>query len=165
MTKTILAFFVLVSGCAVDLEVEEVRLSYKNVEVKGIPGNGKGAAKHAFAFDDLSALQTLVDAGADISFVEAELHATSGVDDMSFVDKLQINIAETMLYGCDGTCDIRGRDIAMTPDKKHRANDYVSAGSLQLDFDLEGHLPGNKWTLDFDVVLSAELAYALDPRQ
>ncbi len=165
MTKWILAFSVLVSGCAVDLQVDEVRLSYKNVEVTGIPGNAKGAAKHEFAFDDLSALESLVDAGAEISFVGAELHATSGVDDMSFVDKLQINVAETVLYGCDGTCDIRGRDVDMKPEKKHRANDYVTAGALMIDFDIEGHLPGNKWTLDFDVVLSAELAYALDPRK
>lgn len=165
MTKWIFALSVLASGCAVDLAVEEVRMSYKNVEVKGVPGNAKGATQHAFAFDDLSALQTLVDAGAEISFVGAELHATSGVDDMSFVDKLEINVAETTLYGCDGTCEIRGRDVDMTPAKKQRANDYVNAGSLQIDFDIEGHLPGNKWTLDFDVVMSAELEYSVDPRE
>ncbi|HVK86201.1 MAG TPA: hypothetical protein VM513_18905 [Kofleriaceae bacterium] len=159
----------LLAGCQVQLDVEEVRLSYRNVEVKG-GGNGMGASKHGFTFDDLSALEELVELGADIRFAGAELRATSGVDDMSFVDQLQLAVASAdpdaglpalVLYGCKGNCGAHGQGIEMKPEKKPHAGDYLGTGSLLIDLDIVGKLPGKPWTLDVDVVLEAHAEYEL----
>lgn len=155
----------LLAGCQVQLDVEEVRLGYRDVEVKG-GGGGMGAVKHGFAFDDLGALRELVDLGADIRFVGAELRATSGVEDLSFVDQVQLAVAsgaadaalpELVLYGCKGNCDVRGKGIAMTPAAKPKASEYLESGSLLIDLDIVGRLPGRAWTLDVEVVLEARL--------
>jgi hypothetical protein len=167
MTRLLALLVVATTGCQVELEVDEVRLSYRDIEIEAI--NGHGAAKHSFAFEDLAAIRELVDLGAEVSFIGAELRATSGVDDMTFVDRLRITVApgegsslpDLVAYDCAGSCDARGRAMSMVPVHALRATDYVGGGSIVVDLDLEGLMPGRPWTLDFDVVLSASLDYSL----
>jgi hypothetical protein len=157
------------AGCQLDLEVDEVRLTVRDIEVK--PGGGLRAAKQSFAFDDLGAIQQLVDQGAEITFLGAELSATSGIDSMSFVEETHVALASAdpmselpplSAYDCAGNCKHQGNKLEMTGGKQ-RASDYVRSGALLLDIDLVGALPGKPWTMDLDVVLGASLDYKLEP--
>lgn len=161
---------VLATGCAnVNVEVEEVRIAYRDIEIKA--GDGVHAANKSFVFEDLSAIRDLVDYGAEISFVGAELRATAGIDTLAFIEQTSITLdsgaADSALpsivaFGC-GHCETRGPALTLPSQGKHDATSYVSSGSLLLGLDLLGRMPGRPWTLDFEIVLEARLDHALVP--
>lgn len=157
----------LLAGCTladIELDVDEVRLTSAEVELKGF--NGAAAAKHRFAFTDLAAVSDLLDVGAEVAFVGAELRATSGVDDLSFVEQLTITLASgddtaglapVTAYHCAGNCAAHARSLEMSQTRAIRATDYLATGSLALELDVEGHLPGRPWTVVFEATFTAHL--------
>ena len=163
----------LTPGCQlahVEVEVEEVRLAYRDVEIKG--AHGVRAAKQSFVFEDLAALEDLIGLGAKVSFAGAELRATAGIDTLGFVDETRImlgsgdpmsNLQALTAYDCVGNCKSNGNKLEMAARNQHLANDYISSGSILLDIELIGEMPSRPWTADFDVVLAARIDYALEP--
>ena len=169
MLKSLLAV-VVVAGCQVEVEVEDIRLTYHDAEIKGV-GLGS-AANRSFVFDDLSAIEELVDLGADVTFVGAELRATGGVESFSFIEQARITIASgdpaagvtpVVVFDCAGDCATHGKAFAMQAAHRPHASDFVTSGSLRIDIDLVGHMPARAWNADFDVVLEARLDYTLEP--
>lgn len=166
-----LLLVVLATGCAsVNVEVEEVRIAYRDIEIKG--ATGVNAAKRSFVFEELGAIRELVDYGADVSFVGAELRATAGIDTLAFIEQTSITLGSGnpdselpgfVAFGCAGNCEPRGAALKLPAERGHDATDYVSSGSLLLDVDLVGRMPGRPWTLDFEVVLEARLDTAVVP--
>jgi hypothetical protein len=171
--KQALLLCVIATGCRladVEVDVEEVRLTYQNVEIIG--ARGIGAAKQSFVFAELEPIQDLVDYGATVSFVGAEMRATSGIDDLGFVEATSITfgsgdpmskLPHVVAYDCAGNCQAHGRALVMASEHKHEANDYVRSGSILLDVDLIGAMPGQTWTMDLDVVLEARIDKTFDP--
>lgn len=152
----------------VEVDVDEVRVTSAEVELKGV--NGAAAAKHRFTFTNLAALHELLDVGAELAFVGAELRATSGVDDLSFVEQLTVTIAAAdataglapiTAYHCAGNCAAHARSLVMTQSRAVRATEYVSTGSLVLDLDVAGRIPGRPWTVTFEAVFSAHIEQGL----
>lgn len=157
----------VLAGCTladVELDVDEVRLTSAEVELKGL--NGASAAKHRFAFTDLAAVSGLLDVGAEVAFVGAELRALSGVEDLEFVDQLTLTLASgddtaglapLTAYHCAGNCAAHARSLEMTQPRALEATDYLATGSLALEIDVAGHLPGRPWTVVFEAVFTAHL--------
>src|SRR6185436_10233683 len=119
---TITKSFVLVCGLAmlpgcplldVEVEIPDVCLTYRNLQIPAAPG-GLTSAKQSFVFDDLSAAHDLTSkVDADLEFVRAEVRATSGIDSFSFVKAVHVVVASgdpdsklppLTIYNCDTDC-------------------------------------------------------------
>jgi hypothetical protein len=86
----------LATGCPlveVDVEVREVRLTYADIAVEGVPAEAGGSVQQEFVFDDLGDIQELVELDADVSFLRVELSTKSGIASFDFVDHATVSIS------------------------------------------------------------------------
>src|SRR5450432_416560 len=94
-TSYLLLGLVLLPACPlleVQAEVQEVCMTYRGVTIPGVPA-GVGRIEQSFNFDDLQGAKALADANATLTFTRAEVRATSGVSDFTFVQKADLSIA------------------------------------------------------------------------
>ncbi len=167
---------VLSTGCPllqVDTEVSEVCVTYHDVVIEGVPGQGDGPTELATSvtIDDLGQLTDLVDQDDDLAFVRAEIRATDGTD-LGFVDAANVSIASgdpdsvlptLSVVACDGDCLPNGAVLEIPAAIQHSAVDYVRTGSLAIDLDIVGRAPATDWTADVDVCMTGHLTYKLEP--
>jgi hypothetical protein len=161
---------VLVAGCQlaqVDVDVQEVHLTYHDVSIRD--AHGASAAHTDFTFDDLGALQKIVDDGGQLSFVGAELMAASGIDSLTFVDGMDIalgsgdpkaDLPSMMLTTCNGNCKKHDNVLSMPADGDVDATPYISTGKLLLGIGVRGKLPVTDWAVDLDIAMKGSLEYS-----
>jgi hypothetical protein len=161
------------AGCpllAIEAEVGEVCVTYKDIEIEGVPTGDR--VQHSFSTDDLGQLKELADQDAELAFTRVVVRAHgSGVPSVS---SAHVTVASgdpesalpTMpIVECDGDCVSDGYTIDIPAGIQQSALEYVQAGSLVVDLDLRGQLPIEAWTADVDVCMTGKFSYVLDPSE
>ncbi len=122
----------------------------------------------SFTVDDLGEVQSLSAIVSNLTFVRAEAHATSGIDNFDFVDAAHITVASDVpspplpaldVYDCDGDCVPDGSTLTVPSNVQQSAIDYVESGSVLVDVSLVGQPPTVAWTMNVDVCFSGQLSY------
>lgn len=172
--KLLLATLVFpLAGCpllAVEAEVGEVCVTYKDIAIEGVPTGDR--VQHQFSTDDLGQLQELAEQDADLAFTRVAIRAHgSGVPR---VDAAHVSVASgnpdstlpTMsIVECSGDCVSDGFTLDIPAGIQQSALEYVQSGSLVVDLDLRGTLPIEAWTADIDVCMTGKFRYVLDPSE
>jgi hypothetical protein len=170
-----LALVMLAGGCPlleVDVEVPEVCVTHKDVEVAGVPAGVVTGVDETFAIDDLSAFDALLELDADAHFVSATLRASKGVATLAFIDAASVQIASNdpestlptrMIYACDGDCPATDGAIVIPAQDQLDALEYVRSGSLSIALQASGTLPAADWTMDVEICVAARASYAFEP--
>lgn len=176
MSKTFLVLGVglaMLPGCpllTIEAEVEEVCLTYPNLEVTN--PTAQGSIRQSFVFDDLSALHELAEQDASLEFVRAEVRATSGVTSFAFIHAVHIVVASgdpgttlppLTMYDCDGDCVPEGNALTIPAAAGNNAIEYLRGDSVLIDLDFEGEIPAGTWTMDVDVCMKARASYTVRP--
>jgi len=179
MTKPLLSTFALgvalaaLPGCpllTVEAEVPEICLSYPNLTVE--TAVGATSTTQRFTFDDLSAVQDLLDDDASLTFVRAEVRATSGIESFSFVDAVHVvassgapgsTLPALTIYDCDGDCVPEGSRLAIPASTTGDAVALLRTGSVAIDLDFQGTIPAASWTIAVDVCMAAKAGYTVSP--
>jgi hypothetical protein len=171
--RFLVAALTLLPGCpllTVNADVEDVCLTYADVQVEGSPGVTD--LKKSVVFDNLGAVHDLANQNADVRFVSAAVTARTGIADFSFVQSAKVAIAsgkpdstlpQLVLYQCSGDCASRASSLQMPADVQTSAIEYVREDSVLVDLDFTGQLPATAWSMDIDVCLSGHVSYTLEP--
>lgn len=161
-------------GCPlldVEVDAEEVCLSYPNFQVPAVAG-GQKKINQTFVFDDLSAVKDLTDLDANVEFVRAEVRATSGITNFDFIHAVHIvvsggtadaSLPPMTMYDCNGDCVPEGDRLEIPAAVGNDAIKYLRADSIQIDVAFEGDVPAVEWTADLDVCLKARAGYTFSP--
>ena len=167
-----LALVVLPTGCPLlqaSVEVREVCMTHRDVQVEGIPASG--ALARTFVFDDLSAIHELLEYDADLAFTRATVTGTS-LTDLHFVTDASAAIASgdegstlprQMIYACNGDCPTVGNEIRIPAAGQPDAADYLASDALLVDLTVTGELPTEPWVMDVDVCLTGNVALTIEP--
>lgn len=160
----------LVPACPllnVQADVQEVCLTYRGVTIAGIPVGG--SISQSFDFDDLQGAKALADADAQLTFTHAEVRATSGVPNFSFVQHAELSIASgdassTLPTLSIFNCDACGNDTAtldVANATSSQVQDYIKTGSLVVTIDFTGTPPATDWTADVDICMTGTVNYTV----
>jgi hypothetical protein len=155
-------------GCPlldVEAEVPEVCLSYPNLSVQTpeLP-----SATQSFVFDDLSKVHDIVKQEANLEFVRAQIRVTSGLDNLDFIDAVNIvvssgdpdtKLAPLTMYHCDGDCAPEGDTLTLPAGAAHNAIDYLKEDSIKIDLEFHGRIPAASWTMDIDVCMKGRAGF------
>lgn len=159
-------------GCPllhIEAEVQEVCLSYPNLEVNN--PTAQSSVQQSFVFDDLSAIHDLAKQDANLEFVRAEIHATTGVTSFGFVHAVHLVVSSgdpdttlppLTMYDCDGDCVPQGDSLEIPAVLGNNAIAYLRGDSVLIDLDFEGEIPAGTWTMDVDVCMKASASYTVD---
>lgn len=161
------------AGCPlldVQADIPEVCLTYPNLVVPATPGVTSIA--QSFTFNDLSAVHDLANRDASLHFVRAEIRATSGITDFSFVHAARVVVASgdpgttlppLTMYDCNGDCAPDGDRLEVPAAAGNDAIAYLRSNSIIIDLAFQGTIPTASWTMDVDVCMSAHAGYTLAP--
>jgi hypothetical protein len=170
-----LSLVMLAGGCplfAVDVEVPDVCMTQKDVEVPGVPIDVAGGIDEVFTFDDLSAFDVLEGLDADAYFHGATVRATHGVDTLTFVESASLEVASNnpestlptrRIYACDDDCPAEGDALVIPALDDIGALDYIRSGSLSIALQASGSMPTTAWKLDVEVCVGARASYEYAP--
>jgi hypothetical protein len=163
----------LLPGCPlldIEADAQEVCLTYPNLQVPA--AGGQTSITQRFAFDDLSAIHDLTKLDANLALIRAEVRATSGISDFTFVQAAHIVVSSgdpestlppLTMYDCNGDCDPEGARLVIPAATATDAIDYLRAGSVVIDLDFQGNVPSTEWTMDVDVCMKARASYTFSP--
>ena len=176
VSRSALAFgigFVMLPGCpllSIEADVPEVCLTYPNLQVETTMG--ATSIKQSFVFDDLSAAHDLTELDADLQFVRAEVRATSGIENFSFVRAVRVVVSSgdpsstlppLTMYNCDGNCAPEDNKLVVPAALGRDAIEYLKSNSIVIDLDFQGDVPAASWTMDVDVCMKARAGYTFSP--
>jgi hypothetical protein len=176
LPKTVLVLGIglaMLPGCPllnIEAEVPEVCLSYPNLQFTS-PGV-QSSIKQSFVFDDLSAVHDLAKQHADLEFVRAEVHATSGVENLGFVRAVHVVVSSgdpgsalppLTMYDCSGDCVPDGNTLEIPAAVGANAIEYLRGDSVLIDLDFEGEIPAGTWTMDVNVCMKGRASYTVNP--
>lgn len=151
-------------------EVQEVCLTYRGVTIPGIPV-GETEVAQSFTLDDLQGAKALADMDATLTVTHAEVRATSGVKDFTFVKKAELSIASgdpdstlptLSVFGCDN-CSSASTTLDVDNPSTTPIQDYIKTGSVVVTIDLKGTPPANDWVADVDICMSGNISYTASP--
>jgi hypothetical protein len=176
ITKSALLFGIglgMLPGCPlldIQADAPEVCLTYPNLQIP--PGPGLTSLHKTFVFDDLSSVRDITKLDGNLTFVRADVRATSGIDSFGFVDAAHVMVssgdpATTLppltIYDCDGDCAPAGNELELPAAVASNALDYLRETSIVIDLDFEGRVPETAWTMDVDVCMKAQAGYTFSP--
>lgn len=173
MRLFLLAGLVVLPACPlleVQGEVQEVCLTYRGVTIPGIPV-GQTSVSQSFTLDQLQGAKELADADATLTFTHAEVRATAGVSDFSFVQKAELSIASgdpdstlptLSIFDCEG-CATTSTTLDVDNPSTTEVQDYIKTGSVVVTIDLQGNAPATDWTADVDVCMTGTISYTVAP--
>jgi len=160
----------LVGGCPLldlQVETEEVCLSYPGLEVPGVDVGG--SVHETFVVEDLGSLDGLDQLDGSARFVRATLHATAGIDDFGFLDGATVTVASgdpdaglpaVTAVDCAGDgCARDGADLTIYAAGDVDAVPYLRSGSVAITIDATGRLPATAWTVDVEVCMAGSASY------
>jgi hypothetical protein len=168
-SAALLTGLAMLPGCPlvdVEADVPEVCLSYPNLQVQT---PAQSSASESFVFDDLSAVHDVIKEDASLQFVRAEIRVVGGLEDLSFVDSVNVVVSSNdpgttlpklTMYQCDGDC-AEGKTIKLTAGDGKNAIEYLKANSLKIDLDFKGEIPAASWTMDIDVCLKGSASHSV----
>jgi hypothetical protein len=161
----------LLPGCPlldIQADVPEVCLKYPNLEVTN-PAP-QSSVTQSFVFDDLSAVHDIAKQNADVQFVRAEVRATSGVENLAFVQAVKVtvsspgsNLPAMTMYDCNGDCVPDGATLEIPASQGDNAIEYLRQDSIAIDLDFKGQIPAGTFTMDVDVCLKGNASYSVSP--
>lgn len=156
----------------VAVDAQEVCLNYPNLEIPAAPA-GQSTLMQSFVFDDLSSVHDLTNKlDANLTFVRAEVTATSGIDNFDFINAVHIVVSSNdpgttlspmTMYDCDGNCDPLGDKLDIPAAAGNDAIAYLRSNSIKIDLNFEGQAPTVAWTMDVNVCVKAKVSYTLSP--
>jgi hypothetical protein len=165
----------LVTGCPlldVEVEVSEVCISYRGDQVEPAPA-GQPDLTSEIRIDDLGKLGALAQLDAELTFVRAEIRATSGIEGFQFVRAAQVTVASgdpdaalptVVAYACaDGGCLPEGEALAIPSDFQQDAVAYLRTGSLVTGVRVQGELPTQAWSFDLDLCVEGSASLVVSP--
>ena len=164
---------VMLPGCPlldVDTEVAETCATYHDVQVAAVP-IARSSLTQSFTLDQLQTLQQLASLDATLTFTHADVHATSGITDFSFVTDVSLAIASgdpsstlptATVFDCNN-CGTADPTLDVASNTVIDAKDYVTSGSLIVTVDLAGQPPAIAWTMDVDVCMTGNVSYTYSP--
>jgi hypothetical protein len=126
----------------------------------------------SFVFDDLSAVHDLAEQDANLEFVRARIHATSGVENLSFIRGVHVVVSSAdpdttlpplTMYDCDGDCVPSGAALEIPAAVGTNAIEYLRSDAVAIDIDFDGEIPAGTWTIDVDVCMKARAGYTVSP--
>lgn len=162
----------LLPGCPladIQADVPEVCLTYPNLQVTT---DAATSVTQSFVFDDLSAVHDLAKQSANLQFVRAEVHLTSGVENLSFIDAVHVVVSSEdpgatlpplTIYDCDGDCVPTGDTLEIPAAVANNAIDYLRANAIKIDLSFQGQIPAASWTMDVDVCMRGSAGYTVRP--
>jgi hypothetical protein len=165
MRLFLLAGLVVLPACPlleVQGEVQEVCLTYRGVTIPGVPV-GQTQVSQSFTLDQLQ--------GAKLTFTHAEVRATAGVSDFSFVQHAELSIASgdpastlptLSIFNCEG-CATTSTTLDVDNPTTTEVQDYIKTGSVIVTIDLKGTAPATDWTADVDVCMTGNISYTVAP--
>jgi hypothetical protein len=151
----------------VTADAQEVCLTYSNLKVPAAP-DGLTDADQSFTFNDLSKIHDLTKLDANLELVRAEIRATSGISDFSFVEAAHLSVSSgddnstlppVTMYDCDGNCDPNGATLEIPATDVSNVVDYLRTDSIKVDVSFKGQLPSVDWMMDVDVCFKASASY------
>jgi len=151
----------------VTADAQEVCLSYPNIKVPAAPA-GTTDADQSFTFNDLSKIHDLTKLDANLELVRAEIRATSGISDFSFIDAAHLAVSSgdtgstlptVTMFNCDGDCDPNGATLEVPATDVQNVLDYLKTDSIKVDVSFKGQLPTVDWMMDVDVCFKASASY------
>ena len=161
-------------GCPlldVQVDAQEVCLSYPNLEVPAVAG-GQTMLDQSFVFNDLSAVHDVAKLDANLEFVRAEVTATSGITSFDFIQSAKIVVASAdpgttlppmTMYDCNGDCAGDTDMIEIPAAIGNDAIPYLRGDSVKIDIKFEGTVPSVAWTMDVNVCMNARAGYSYSP--
>ncbi len=162
----------VLTGCPlldVKVEVSEVCVTETGIAVPGVIGST--AVEQDFTFDNLGPIHDLLAIDGSLEFVRAEVHATSGVTSLDFVDAAHVTIAsgdpDSTLptldaYACDGDCNVDA-GVALAPAVRGDILAYVAGSSLVGHAALAGTPPATDWTMAVTACMKGQLSKSFGP--
>jgi hypothetical protein len=172
-TSSLLLGLVFLPACPlldVQAEIQDVCMTYRGVTIPGVPV-GTASIEQSFNVDDLQGAKALADANATLTFTRAEVRATSGVSDFSFVQRAELSIASgdpastlptLTIFDCvdcaSSTSTLDAGTATTTP-----VQDYMKSGSLVVTVALSGTPPVADWTADIDICMTGSVRYQVGP--
>jgi hypothetical protein len=163
----------LLPGCPlleIQGSVDEVCATYHDIQVQPVPASLPMLSQD-FAIDNLGSIDKLASLDSTLQFTRAELHATAGIADFSFVHGASLTIASgdpsstlptIKVFDC-ADCGAAEATLDIATTAQIDAKAYVSTGSLIVGVDLTGAAPTVAWTMDLDVCMSGKVAYSYSP--
>lgn len=164
----------MLPGCPlldVQADAGEVCLTYPNLRIPA--AGGQTEAQQSFSFDDLSQIHKITDKlDANVQLVRAEIRATSGISDFSFVQAAHLTVSSgdassslppLEIYNCDGDCAPDGDTLELPASKAEDVIAYLKGNSIKIDLGFKGNLPTTEWTMDVDVCMKAKGSYTVSP--
>lgn len=161
----------MLPGCPlldVQADAGEVCLTYPNLHVPA--GGGQTSAQLSFEFDDLSNIHDLTDkVDANVELTRAEIHATSGISDFSFIQKVDLTVSSgdatsslppLAIVNCDGDCAPDGATLELPASQAQNVIAYLKGNSIKIDLAFQGDIPTTEWTMDVDVCMKAKASYS-----
>jgi hypothetical protein len=170
-----LALVMFAAGCPLleaEVELPEVCMTHKDIEVPGVPADVATGIDEVFAFDDLSAFDKIKELDADAHFNSATVRATHGVGTLAFIDAASVEIASNnpdstlptrMIYACDGDCPAKDNTLVIPVQDQSDALEYIRSGSLSIALKATGSMPTEAWKMDVEVCVAARASYAFEP--
>ncbi len=171
-------FVMLGTGCPllkVEVSFDEAHITYKGLEVPGVPADAGRHLVRSFVADELATLEgfdEVLDVGGTLELVGAQLVAVSGIADFSFIDRVNVIVASghpdatlpaIPFFTCDGDCAPVGTALAIPPAAQVNALAYIKTGSLLVEIEVDGALPTEDWTVDIDLTFKGQLEGTIEP--
>ena len=169
----LVAGLVVLPGCPlldVEAQVEETCATYHDIHVDGLP-EGQPSLSQSFTLDDLQSIGKLASLDAVLTFNRAEVRATEGIHDFSFVRDAALTIASgdpsstlptQVVFDCQD-CGTTAPTLDIASDAAVDAKAYVTSGSLIVTVDLVGQPPPTAWSMEVDVCMGGTVSYAYSP--
>ena len=163
----------LLPGCPlleVEARVDETCATYHDIQVDGVP-DGLPPPSQTFTFDDLHSINALASLDAVLTFARAEVRATSGISDFSFVRTADVEIASgdpsstlpsLVVFRCE-ECATAESSLDLSPTVAADAKPYIDSGSLVVTVDFTGQAPPVAWSMEVDVCMGGTVSYAYSP--
>lgn len=168
-----LAISILAPGCPlldVTAQVPEACLTYKDIQVEGVPTEDATGIHSVFTFDDLGAFGDLEQFDADLHFTRSTITATYGVGNLAFIASAKLDVASgdpdstlptRTFYECAaGDCPAKGKSMELPVADRDNAIAYISTGSLVVSLDATGNMPTEGWTMDAELCVEGSASYS-----
>lgn len=173
-----LAATAALSSCVIldaEVEIEEACGVRRAVSVEAVP-EGTDAFAEPLLIDLGSALHDALagfdDVDAEFEFTRAYITATQGVDDLEFVEAVDLSLiiadaagdeTETDVFACDGDCVGADGTIGLPAAVPTAANAALAAPALTAVLDVRGAMPSQAWAFDVAVCAKGKLRWQLEP--
>jgi hypothetical protein len=159
---------VVAAGCGISVEAEipEVTITQRGLAFDGVPDLGLGDVSVERTFEQEHGKLDLPEGlDPEVKTLGITLHATSGVEDLSFIKLLRLTMSngagESIELGSYEQTAATANDKAITVAALNPGTIFDAWNTDKAKFTLQvaGSLPSKSWTLDVTIRFSARAKY------